>query len=129
MCECRSYKIIVCKCDNNLWQWIVTIIVSSLHAPDPTAHKSISVFYNCFVDKELMAFACQRNSYLKELVSKVISCVKIKDGFEVILNDTVIFPEGGGQVSFVFLSQENLWSAERESTFCIIAVSWAPVLS
>ena len=49
-----------------------------------------------------MAFACQRNSYLKELVSKVISCVKIKDGFEVILNDTVLFPEGGGQVSFVF---------------------------
>lgn len=44
-----------------------------------------------------MAWACQRNSYLKELVSKVVSCVKVKDGFEVILNDTVLFPEGGGQ--------------------------------
>jgi len=44
-----------------------------------------------------MAWACQRNSYLKELVSKVTSCIKVKDGFEVILNDTVLFPEGGGQ--------------------------------
>lgn len=44
-----------------------------------------------------MAWACQRNSYLKELVSKVVSCVKVKDGFEVILKDTVLFPEGGGQ--------------------------------
>lgn len=45
-----------------------------------------------------MAFACQRNSYLKELVSKVVSCVPIKEGYEVVLNDTVFFPEGGGQV-------------------------------
>jgi len=44
-----------------------------------------------------MAWACQRNSYLKELVAKVVSCVKVKDGFEVILNETVLFPEGGGQ--------------------------------
>lgn len=44
-----------------------------------------------------MTFACQRNSYLKELVSKVISCTQIKNGYEVVLNDTVFFPEGGGQ--------------------------------
>lgn len=44
-----------------------------------------------------MAFACQRNSYLKELVSKVVSCTQIKNGYEVVLNDTVFFPEGGGQ--------------------------------
>ena len=49
-----------------------------------------------------MAFACQRSSYLKELISKVVSCVKVKDGFEVILNDTVLFPEGGGQVPSYF---------------------------
>jgi len=45
-----------------------------------------------------MTFACQRNSYLKELISKVISCTQIKNGYEVQLNDTVFFPEGGGQV-------------------------------
>jgi len=44
-----------------------------------------------------MAFACQRNSYLKELVSKVVTCTQVKNGYEVILNDTVFFPEGGGQ--------------------------------
>lgn len=44
-----------------------------------------------------MAWACQRNSYLKELVTKVVSCVKVKEGFEVVLNDAVLFPEGGGQ--------------------------------
>ena len=48
-----------------------------------------------------MAFACQRNSYLKELVSKVVSCTQIKNGYEVVLNDTVFFPEGGGQVCLV----------------------------
>ena len=76
-----------------------------------------------------MAFACQRNSYLKELVSKVISCVKIKDGFEVILNDSVLFPEGGGQVSFVFfISRQFVKSAKRESTSCINPVLWNSVL-
>lgn len=48
-----------------------------------------------------MTFACQRNSYLKELVSKVISCTQVKNGYEVVLNDTVFFPEGGGQVNLI----------------------------
>ncbi len=42
-------------------------------------------------------FACQRNSYLKELKSIVISCKKLADKYHVILDDTVLFPEGGGQ--------------------------------
>lgn len=42
-------------------------------------------------------FACQRNSYLKELKSIVVSCKKIADKYHVILQDTVLFPEGGGQ--------------------------------
>ena len=46
-----------------------------------------------------MSFACQRNPYLKDFVAKVISCVKINNKFEVVLNDTIFFPEGGGQVS------------------------------
>lgn len=56
-----------------------------------------------------MALACQKNSYLKELKTKVKSCTPaelkvVQDGkkatlkgFEVILEDTVLFPEGGGQ--------------------------------
>ncbi|KAH3699280.1 alanyl-tRNA editing protein Aarsd1-B-like [Dreissena polymorpha] len=56
-----------------------------------------------------MALACQRNSYLKELDTTVKSCVAAEakllkngkketvKGFEVILEDTILFPEGGGQ--------------------------------
>ncbi|CAN6636442.1 putative alanyl-tRNA editing protein alaX [Trichomonascus vanleenenianus] len=45
--------------------------------------------------------ACQRNSYLRSLDTKVVGCHKIegKAGvhYEVELEDTVLFPEGGGQ--------------------------------
>ncbi|KAL4229377.1 Alanyl-tRNA editing protein Aarsd1 [Mactra antiquata] len=56
-----------------------------------------------------MALACQQNSYLKEFDTKVKSCSPavaciVKngkkenvEGFEVILDDTILFPEGGGQ--------------------------------
>ncbi|CAG5128690.1 unnamed protein product [Candidula unifasciata] len=56
-----------------------------------------------------MSFMCQQNSYLKELHAKVTSCKPAKlalvengkkttvQGYEVILNDTILFPEGGGQ--------------------------------
>uniref|UniRef100_A0AAR2M176 Alanyl-tRNA synthetase domain containing 1 n=1 Tax=Pygocentrus nattereri TaxID=42514 RepID=A0AAR2M176_PYGNA len=56
-----------------------------------------------------MAFQCQRDSYMKEFVTSVVSCSaaelklesngkkeKVK-GFNVILKDTILFPEGGGQ--------------------------------
>ena len=41
--------------------------------------------------------ACQRNSYLKELRSVVLSCRKVAEKYHVVLDDTVLFPEGGGQ--------------------------------
>ncbi|XP_022087093.1 alanyl-tRNA editing protein Aarsd1-like [Acanthaster planci] len=56
-----------------------------------------------------MAFACQKNSYLKELTTKVVSCTPAElkqvvngkkqtlQGYEIITEDTVLFPEGGGQ--------------------------------
>lgn len=54
-------------------------------------------------------FACQRDSYAKSLQSVVKSCEAVKfdgrDAFEVILEDTVLFPEGGGQVQ----SRRSLW--------------------
>ncbi|XP_041372011.1 alanyl-tRNA editing protein Aarsd1-like [Gigantopelta aegis] len=56
-----------------------------------------------------MAFAYQKDSYLKQLTSEVKSCTpaqrkvtqngkpEVVDGFDVILEDTILFPEGGGQ--------------------------------
>ncbi|KAM7426852.1 Alanyl-tRNA editing protein Aarsd1 [Porites harrisoni] len=48
-----------------------------------------------------MVFACQKDSFLRTLKTKVISCkagkINGKEVFEVVLEDTVLFPEGGGQ--------------------------------
>lgn len=43
------------------------------------------------------ALRCQRDSYLKVLQTKVVSCEKKKDLYAVEFEDTVLFPEGGGQ--------------------------------
>ncbi|XP_064177742.1 alanyl-tRNA editing protein Aarsd1-like isoform X2 [Anguilla rostrata] len=56
-----------------------------------------------------MAFQCQRDCYMQEFITTVASCSpaelkrenggkkeKVK-GFNVILKDTILFPEGGGQ--------------------------------
>ena len=37
------------------------------------------------------------NQYIKEFTAKVVSCAEGKRGFEVILDKTAFFPEGGGQ--------------------------------
>lgn len=37
------------------------------------------------------------NQYIKEFTANVISCTESKRGFEVILDKTAFFPEGGGQ--------------------------------
>ena len=37
------------------------------------------------------------NQYIKEFSARVISCSESKGGFEVILDETAFFPEGGGQ--------------------------------
>ena len=51
-----------------------------------------------------MSFQCQKDSYIRTLTSKVVSCLPVcldeKDCYEVILEDTVLFPEGGGQVRY-----------------------------
>ena len=38
-----------------------------------------------------------RDPYVREFTSKVTSCVKGEKGFEVMLEDTAFYPEGGGQ--------------------------------
>lgn len=60
--------------------------------------------------QETNLFACQTNSYLQELKTTVVSCkpAKLKktvpgrkpeilSGYEVVFEDTILFPEGGGQ--------------------------------
>ncbi|KAM8947225.1 alanyl-tRNA editing protein Aarsd1-B-like [Pelodytes ibericus] len=56
-----------------------------------------------------MAFHCQRDSYSTELLTEVVSCSagqlktenggkkETMSGFNIVLKDTVLFPEGGGQ--------------------------------
>ncbi|KAF5273247.1 hypothetical protein FQA39_LY07578 [Lamprigera yunnana] len=58
-----------------------------------------------------MVFMCQNDSFLKEFTSKTVSCTKAQllthidgkehflDGFDAIFEDTILFPEGGGQPS------------------------------
>lgn len=38
-----------------------------------------------------------QDAYLKEFDAKVISCTACKNGFDVVLEDTAFYPEGGGQ--------------------------------
>lgn len=54
-----------------------------------------------------MSFKCQRESYLQRYSSRVVSCRAVEGDdvegkYEVVLEDTVLFPEGGGQVRFRF---------------------------
>ncbi|XP_063125862.1 alanyl-tRNA editing protein Aarsd1 isoform X2 [Rattus norvegicus] len=57
-----------------------------------------------------MAFLCQRDSYAREFTTTVVSCCpaelqtdgngskkEVLSGFQVVLEDTLLFPEGGGQ--------------------------------
>ena len=51
-----------------------------------------------------MSFKCQRDPYLQRYSSRVVSCRAAqgeggREGYEVELEDTVLFPEGGGQAS------------------------------
>ncbi|RLO06805.1 hypothetical protein DYB28_015728, partial [Aphanomyces astaci] len=43
--------------------------------------------------------ACQKNSFLQELSAKVVSCVKAAstNEYDIVFDDSVLFPEGGGQ--------------------------------
>ncbi len=42
-----------------------------------------------------------KSAYIKEFDAVVISCEKVKNGYEVLLDKTAFFPEGGGQSSDV----------------------------
>ena len=83
--------------------WALESTVTSI-----TARISFFIRYSPFTTRVpiqqniKMVFACQQDSFLKHLKTKVLSCkgskLAGKEAFEVILEDTVLFPEGGGQV-------------------------------
>ena len=39
----------------------------------------------------------EQDAYIKEFTATVVSCEETKGGFQVVLNQTAFFPEGGGQ--------------------------------
>ena len=60
--------------------------------------------YNTFLKKQRMVFECQKDSYKSEFTTKVVSCKEIGlNEYEIVLEDTILFPEGGGQVSYVMM--------------------------
>ncbi|XP_053658127.1 alanyl-tRNA editing protein Aarsd1-A [Anopheles marshallii] len=44
-----------------------------------------------------MVFKCQEDSFLQEFQTKVVSCENVAGGYSVVFEDTILFPEGGGQ--------------------------------
>ncbi len=55
-----------------------------------------------------------QDSHRTEAESRVVSCVAVGDGFDVVLDQTVFFPEGGGQPSDTGTLGEALVSHVRE---------------
>lgn len=83
-----------------------------------TSRRLFDLYSACFKHSKpkKMVFECQRDSYKNEFTTKVVSCKECgSNEYEVVLEDTILFPEGGGQVSFLSL---NLFSLH-----CVI-LSW-----
>lgn len=54
-----------------------------------------------------------RIPYIRQFEAKVVSCEKGKKGFEVILDRTAFYPEGGGQPIRERLEQPEYWMSMR----------------
>lgn len=74
----------------------------------------------------MVVFACQRDSFQKEFTTNVVSCNEAElktvsngkketlKGFDVICEDTILFPEGGGQpCDYGFLDDVRVLSVQR----------------
>lgn len=55
----------------------------------------------------------ESNAYLKEFKAQVLSCEPVKDGYEVVLDRTAFYPEGGGQPCDIGRLGEA-WSPARD---------------
>lgn len=65
-----------------------------------------------FNEKELF----YKDAYLKECDTKVVSCVKNKDVYKVILEETIFYPEGGGQSSDLgMINDAKVTNVKREN--------------
>lgn len=57
-----------------------------------------------------------QDAYLKEYDTKVVSCVKEKDLYKVVLEETIFYPEGGGQSSDLGkIDDANVIQVKREN--------------
>ncbi|RZF42425.1 hypothetical protein LSTR_LSTR011563 [Laodelphax striatellus] len=79
-----------------------------------------------------MVFACQNDSFLKQFDSTVVSCKEKQlktvtdgkkvtlNGYDVILNDTILFPEGGGQpCDHGFINDRRIENVRREGATAV----------
>lgn len=75
------------------------------------------------------ALACQMSSYLRERSSVVLSCEaskNIADLFEVVLDDSVLFPEGGGQPHDLgVIGTAKVVNVQRRGDACVITTASA----
>ena len=98
---CERWEKLVAPCTVNVgarprsWAWLQVAC----------AFSQTAVQVKCFAWRMLdrsMSFKCQRDCYLQHFKSAVLSCepsrLGEKEGYEVVLKDTILFPEGGGQV-------------------------------
>ncbi|XP_033703814.1 putative protein PTGES3L isoform X3 [Tursiops truncatus] len=100
------------------WMMILTVRMQQRRARNEDCPASLSVRRQAFLRARLpayweaaaMAFQCQRDSYAREFTTTVVSCSpaelqtegsngkkEVLSGFRVVLEDTLLFPEGGGQ--------------------------------
>ncbi|XP_032471342.1 alanyl-tRNA editing protein Aarsd1 isoform X2 [Phocoena sinus] len=100
------------------WMMILTVRMQQRRARNEDCPASLSVRRQAFLCERLpaywetaaMAFQCQRDSYAREFTTTVVSCSpaelqtegsngkkEVLSGFHVVLEDTLLFPEGGGQ--------------------------------
>ena len=57
----------------------------------------------------------EQDSMLKSCLATVLSCAEDKRGYAVVLDRTVFFPEGGGQ-----LSEDDLCCAARQRSSALL---------
>ncbi len=61
-----------------------------------------------------------QDAYQKELNTKIVSCIKEKDVYKVVLEETIFYPEGGGQSADIGkINDANVINVKRENDLII----------
>ncbi|XP_049301541.1 alanyl-tRNA editing protein Aarsd1-A [Anopheles funestus] len=67
-----------------------------------------------------MVFKCQEDSFLQEFRTKVVSCENAAGGYNVVFEDTILFPEGGGQpTDHGFVAGRKVTSVVRKGAIAV----------